>query len=147
MNDGEIDVVCTWLDRANARAIDASRTGVLVFVLTPYRAQLEMLDQRIGDGRRWPALRVEAKTVDAVQGQQAEYVIMTTARTHGNVNFVADKFRMNVALSRAEEGFVLVGHREGLARGENVFSQLSALCDGSVERLRIRRLEETWVSR
>lgn len=123
-NRGELTVALAWLEALARRVERASRArAATVFLMTPYRAQKALALAEVSR-RNWPGLAVLVRTVDEVQGQEADFVVFTGTRTGGNVDFVADRYRMNVALSRAREAFVLVGHAEGLARPGNPFAGL-----------------------
>jgi superfamily I DNA and/or RNA helicase len=61
------------------------------------------------------SFRAEATTVDAVQGGEADVVVLLMTRSRGQVQFLLDRHRLNVALSRARDAVVVLGHAECLA--------------------------------
>lgn len=56
-------------------------------------------------------LQVEVNTIDAVQGREADVVVFSTVRSNPNakVGFLQSDKRVNVAVSRARRGLILVG--------------------------------------
>lgn len=105
------------------------RHGTLpsTLVVCPYKAQrnevADLLAQHFRD------FDVTATTVDAVQGGEADLVLLLMTRTYGHVEFLLDRHRLNVALSRAREAVVLFGNANQLTAGEadNPVRQLLAL--------------------
>lgn len=87
-------------------------------VVTPYNAQVELLkgmlasDQEIKEilSER-TSITIEVKSVDGYQGRERDVVIFSTVRSNrqGNIGFLADWRRMNVALTRAKNGLLVVG--------------------------------------
>lgn len=87
-----------------------------IAILTFYKGQLEELM------RSTPAsLEVEILTVDSSQGSEFDYVVLSTVRANGqkNVGFVADKQRINVAISRSLYGLIVVGDDETMSNDED----------------------------
>lgn len=77
--------------------------GVTVGIITPYRAQLVALDGRgVSKSKLFPNLRVDANTVDGFQGGERDVVLFSTvcANQNGNIGFLTDRRRVNVALTR-----------------------------------------------
>jgi hypothetical protein len=74
-------------------------------VVTPYRAQRGHLE-RVFSGKG-----VDVNTVDGFQGQERDVIIFTAVRTNngGNIGFLKDVRRMNVALTRAKRKLIVVG--------------------------------------
>lgn len=87
-------------------------------VLTPYNGQLDLLREAMADRHAdllaagWLTL----STVDGFQGREADCVILTTVRSNdaGRLGFVQDPRRMNVAITRARRGLVVVGDEQVL---------------------------------
>ena len=87
-----------------------------VAVLTPYTAQLKLLQSL---GKRVDSKTVSSvtvSTVDSFQGREADVIVFCTVRcnVHCSIGFLADERRMNVALTRAKRGLIVVGHKETL---------------------------------
>ena len=100
-NPGEAEVVV-----ARARALlAAGLPPAEVAVITPYRAQAARL------GPVLEPLGIEVDTVDAFQGREAEAVLISCVRSNseGELGFLTDLRRMNVALTRAKVHAFVVG--------------------------------------
>ena len=53
-------------------------------------------------------------TVDAFQGQEKDFIILSCVRSSKNLGFVTINQRLNVALTRAKESLFVCGHFESL---------------------------------
>lgn len=114
--------------------------GKEVAVITPYRAQAHCITAELsrlqgchGDNRLMflGGLRIKIDTVDSFQGSEANLVCYSTVRTHGSLQFVLDKKRLNVACSRAQENLIFFGHTQYLRRHRqpnqrNLFAEILA---------------------
>lgn len=77
-------------------------------VIAPYSAQVGLLrEQRALDDS---LTKVEMSTVDGFQGREKDAIILTATRSNekGDVGFLADVRRMNVAVTRARKHVVLI---------------------------------------
>lgn len=72
-----------------------------VGIVTPYRAQAELLQ------KQFEGTTVKAETVDKFQGQERSVMILSTVDNEIG-EFVADPNRLNVAVSRAKDKFIVV---------------------------------------
>jgi superfamily I DNA and/or RNA helicase len=101
-NPGEAELAASEVERLLARGIPARD----VAVIAPYDAQVQILRQRLS---AHPELEVD--TVDGFQGREKEAVVVSLTRSNeeGDLGFLADIRRMNVALTRARKKLVVVG--------------------------------------
>jgi superfamily I DNA and/or RNA helicase len=74
-----------------------------VGIITPYRAQNKHLRLEIKEKG------IEIDTVDAFQGREKDIIIFSIAATD-DFKFVANKHRLNVAITRARMKLIFVGN-------------------------------------
>lgn len=88
-----------------------------VGVLTPYRQQRQQLLEDLKP-ITFEHLRVEVKTIDGFQGDECDIIYISLVRnnTSGELGFLNDLRRMNVALTRARKKLVVIGDGATLAR-------------------------------
>ncbi|RMD39985.1 hypothetical protein DV735_g5144, partial [Chaetothyriales sp. CBS 134920] len=86
-----------------------------IAVITPYNAQLAVLSALLRDD--YP--RLEMGSVDGFQGREKEAVIVSLVRSNPkrDVGFLADKRRLNVAITRPKRHLCVVGDSETVSRG------------------------------
>ena len=92
-----------------------------VAIISPYKAQVAFLTERFIE--RWgPRILedVDIKTTDSFQGRESEVVIFSSVRgsVSGGVGFLKDIRRMNVAITRAQCSFWVVGNAPSLGKSE-----------------------------
>ena len=87
-----------------------------VAVLTPYTAQSKLLKTLEKPVDSKTVSSVTVSTVDSFQGREADVIVLCTVRcnAHCSIGFLADERRMNVALTRAKRGLIVVGHKDTL---------------------------------
>lgn len=117
LNRYEVQVIKRELAELRAAVDDGSvRTEdgrpLRVLVLTGYQKQMEELRRAVA-GPRSPLLEVEVNTIDAVQGRESDVTFYSVVRSNreGKLGFLGprDWRRINVALSRARHGLIIVG--------------------------------------
>lgn len=83
-----------------------------VLAIAPYKSQVEDLRRRLAP-KAYKHLRVSSMSVDAVQGREADLAIVSLTRSNsrGQLGFLGPDYwrRINVALSRARFGLVIIG--------------------------------------
>lgn len=91
--------------------------GYSVLIVCPYKGQRDIVDSDL-NGSNY-SLNLEVTTVDAVQGGEADIVIVMMTRSTGNVQFLLDRHRLNVALSRARDAVYIFGHAKCLSKNDH----------------------------
>ncbi|CAD7698666.1 unnamed protein product [Ostreobium quekettii] len=84
-----------------------------VAILTPYRAQAAHAEQLLNSATPLiNAAAVAVSSVDGYQGREADVVIFSAVRSNdrGAMGFVADARRLNVAITRARRGLIVVAN-------------------------------------
>jgi len=95
-----------------------------VAVITPYGAQKRLITGKLAalsaaDAQLSDVMSIEVDTVDSFQGSEADIVLYSTVRTHGDISFLLDRQRLNVACSRARENLVFFGASQFLRDRES----------------------------
>lgn len=101
-NEGEANLVCTHV----TNLIQSGLKQEQIAVITPYNLQVELIRAKLHP--KYPL--VEVKSVDGFQGREKEAVILSLVRSnnHGEVGFLADQRRINVAITRARRHLCVV---------------------------------------
>ncbi|MGN3958163.1 AAA domain-containing protein [Streptomyces sp. WAC8370] len=90
----------------------ASGKPLEVLVIAPYGRQVDELTKRLAS-LKLKHVAPEVLSVDAVQGRECDLVVFSVTRsnTRGHFGFLGDPYwrRINVALSRARYGLIIVG--------------------------------------
>jgi regulator of nonsense transcripts 1 len=105
-------------------------------ILTPYNAQVRLLKSMLRGANKQAMLdsgRLTISSVDGFQGREADAVIFSTVRCNAQqrLGFVSDARRMNVALTRARRGLIVIGSSRTLCGDGNWDSWLRWLANAS----------------
>jgi superfamily I DNA and/or RNA helicase len=123
-NDGEASLIAARVAELLAAGLPAAELAVI----TPYSAQAARLRERL----EVPDLEID--TVDAFQGREKDAVLISLVRSNadGQVGFLTELRRMNVALTRARRHLFVVGDSATLS-GHPYYRELieSAQAEGS----------------
>ncbi len=88
-----------------------------IAVVTPYNAQLSILSHDLGLKENFPG--IELGSVDGFQGREKEAVIVSLVRSNseGEVGFLHEKRRLNVAMTRPRRHLCVIGDSETVGKG------------------------------
>ena len=93
-----------------------------VGIISPYRAQVQYLRHLIKKEAFFKPFRhlLSVNTVDGFQGQERDVIIVSLVRSNndGQIGFLRDLRRMNVAMTRARSKLIIIGDHETLAHHE-----------------------------
>src|SRR6266481_822046 len=108
LNPGEAELVA-----AEVRKLLELLPPQDIAVISPYDAQVQKLRELLHD-----VGDLEIDTVDGFQGREKEAVVVSLVRSNpqGELGFVADIRRINVALTRARKKLIVVGDSATIAR-------------------------------
>ena len=105
------------------------KSGVVpgqIGVVTPYEGQRSYIVnymQYNGSLKKDLYKEIEVASVDAFQGREKDYIILSCVRSneHQGIGFLNDPRRLNVALTRAKYGVVILGNPKVLSKVGHLF--------------------------
>ncbi|MFN8433727.1 MAG: AAA domain-containing protein [Anaerolineales bacterium] len=100
MNVLEAELVVKKVNELLTQGVSAEQ----IAVISPYSAQVKLLRQKLNQ-------TLEIDSVDGFQGREKDVMVVSLVRSNpeGEVGFLADTRRMNVALTRAKRKLVVIG--------------------------------------
>ena len=100
-------------EKVVTRLFRAGVTPDQIGIITPYEGQRAFVSQYIISGSMSKEMyrQVEVESVDAFQGREKDYIVLSCVRSneHQGIGFLSDPRRLNVAMTRAKYGVVLLG--------------------------------------
>lgn len=134
VNRGEakltIETLCLYIKSMGVQRIIDERTDF--GIISPYRAQVQYLRSLIRRSSFLHPFRkqISVNTVDAFQGQERDVVVVSLVRANdnGQIGFLADLRRMNVAMTRARLKLIIIGSPETLCKHE-FYKKLYSQCE------------------
>ena len=89
-------------------------------IITPYRGQARLIRRLLKLQHYFRRLKrqITVGTVDGFQGQERDVIVISLVRDNadGNIGFLRDLRRMNVAITRARMKLIIVGNAQTLSR-------------------------------
>jgi serine/threonine protein kinase len=146
LNSTEAQQIGQMLRAINAIASQRGKR-YRVAVIAGYLAQKDEIENAIARVNvPLDALNLEVNTVDAFQGREADILIYSVTRSNekGNIGFLRENERINVALSRGRYYLALVGDHRFCAQvaGENPFKAILSHFDLNPDECRLETLAE-----
>lgn len=91
-----------------------------VGVISPYRAQVQYLKKLIKKYEFFKPYRrlISVNTVDGFQGQERDVILISLVRSNdeGQIGFLKDLRRMNVAMTRARMKLIILGNKDTMTK-------------------------------
>ncbi|KAI0546037.1 P-loop containing nucleoside triphosphate hydrolase protein [Xylaria curta] len=109
-----VEKIVTRFFKAGVRPSD-------IGVITPYEGQRSYIVttmQNTGTFKKESYKEVEVASVDAFQGREKDFIVLSCVRSNDNqgIGFLSDPRRLNVALTRAKFGVVIIGNPKVLSK-------------------------------
>lgn len=145
----------SYLNRTEASNVEKITTKFLkagikpeqIGIITPYegqRAYLVQIMQYQGSLHSKLYQEIEIASVNAFQGREKDLIIMSCVRSneHEGIGFLNDPRRLNVALTRAKYGLIIIGNPKVLSKQPlwnhllNFYKEKRVLVEGSLNNLK-----------
>ena len=103
VNEIEAEIAIRIADDYLSDGVNESDIGII----SPYADQVKIIQENT---------EIEVKTVDGFQGREKEIIIISTVRSNdnGNIGFLSDLRRLNVAITRAKRKLIIIGNKDTL---------------------------------
>ncbi|MFM7619236.1 MAG: DEAD/DEAH box helicase, partial [Bacteroidota bacterium] len=120
-NDGEAMLILKLLEELQ---LSCEIQNLSISIISPYRGQVEKLSQVLTG---W---NVQVDTIDSFQGQESDVVFISLVRSNdnGEVGFLSDVRRLNVAMTRARKCLRVIGDSSTISN-HNFYSQFVDYCE------------------
>lgn len=140
LNPNEAFIILECIVALNNAGVEEKR----ILVLTPYEGQKMYLIDLIKSQN----FDIQVCNIDEFQGKEMDYVILSLVRSNDNtqLGFLCDYRRMNVAITRAKYGMVVIGSTELMGKSElwgglvKSYAEKGLIFDGNFGRLAIKEV-------
>ena len=113
-----VDTLAAYLLRIGTERVLEERLDV--GLISPYRAQVHYLRALVKHEPRLKPFRrmISVNTVDGFQGQERDIIVISLVRANepGQIGFLRDLRRMNVAITRARMKLLIIGNVDTMTR-------------------------------
>jgi len=113
-----LDTLQRYFERIGKQRLLDERIDV--GIISPYRAQVQLLRRLLMKREYFKPFRraISVNTVDGFQGQERDVIVISLVRSNdeGQIGFLRDLRRMNVAITRARMKLIILGDRETMTR-------------------------------
>lgn len=97
-----------------------ARPTPTIAIISPYKQQIALLKEGLAHTVELEPFQhqISANTIDSFQGQERDivYISMTRSNPRGDIGFLTDIRRMNVAMTRARKKLVIIGDSSTLSQ-------------------------------
>ncbi|TKW14788.1 hypothetical protein SEVIR_5G190200v4 [Setaria viridis] len=100
---------------------------ITIGVVSPYNSQVNAIKARLGTKYdKCVNFNVRVTSIDGFQGEEDDIIILSTVRSNskGNIGFLSDNHRTNVALTRARHCLWILGNANILSKSGTIWAAL-----------------------
>ncbi|MDE7181007.1 MAG: AAA family ATPase [Muribaculaceae bacterium] len=130
-----ISVLLDYLKKIGIKRVLEEKIDISV--ISPYKAQVGYLRKLIKHSPDFKLIRklITVNTVDGFQGRESDIVVISLVRSNekGDIGFLRDYRRMNVAITRARMKLIIIGNMQTLGH-HKFFRMMHAYIDHSRNR-------------
>ncbi|MEL6179144.1 MAG: DEAD/DEAH box helicase family protein, partial [Myxococcota bacterium] len=121
-------------DRSGPRPLALDELPTQIGVISPFRAQVQLLRQMLDKRLQGYAAHVDIDTVDRFQGGEKEIILVSFVASDRESLFLADARRLNVTLTRAKSKLVVFGNLATLGLISEHFQNLIRMPESFIVR-------------
>ncbi len=110
-NEEEADLLIKFL-KLKFENIQEDLKNISIGILSPYSDQVDILKEKIGQEVAEELQKnIKVNTIDSFQGQEKDVILISLVRSNekGEIGFLKDYRRMNVAMTRAKKSLIIFG--------------------------------------
>ncbi len=121
-NDQEAEIVALFVKKLNSLNITLKQIGII----TPYVAQKMLIQEKLEEVFDAEEImnNLQISSVDGFQGREKDFIILSNVRSNpdGNIGFLSDFRRLNVSITRAKYGMIIIGDINCLSKRSQIWA-------------------------
>ena len=92
--------------------------GHSIGIISPYAEQVRYIRNEIAEDELLRSLDIEVNSIDGFQGQEKAVIYISLVRSNprGDIGFLKDERRINVAMTRAQQKLIIIGDSACIAQ-------------------------------
>ena len=134
-NEAEAELVLKLIETLMLLYRPSSNGSGKVTIISPYRGQVNKIQEMIRTSGVLETGDVDVETVDSMQGAERDIVFLSLVRSNINqdVGFVKDIRRLNVSMTRAKYSLIILGNSKTLTKSDDWSRCITFIKDRSLE--------------
>jgi len=119
-NDGEFFILREHFIKHKEMFVDHS-----IGIISPYAQQVRTIREKVGEDEIFRGMDITVNSIDGFQGQEKDVIYISLVRSNdkGEIGFLKDHRRINVALTRAKMKLIVIGDGSTLSQ-DSIYSDL-----------------------
>ncbi|HEY1038717.1 MAG TPA: C-terminal helicase domain-containing protein, partial [Bacteroidia bacterium] len=105
---------------------------ISIGIIAPYKSHIELLKEQVNETDLSEDVKknIAIKTIDGFQGEERDVIYISFVRSNnaGEIGFLSDLRRTNVALTRAKKKLVMIGDSATLSNND-FYKKLIDFCE------------------